>query len=237
MKKRLYEIIEIGNTKDKASHLYDIFMMFVIICSIIPLAFKEQTTFMEYVDKIAVIIFAIDYILRWITADIKYGNKIGFIKYPFSIMAMLDLLSILPSVSMINSSFRLLKIFRLIRSLRILRIFKVMRYSKNVLIVLNVFKAQKSTLLTIGGLALAYILISALIVLNVEPDTFDTYFDAIYWAVVSLTTVGYGDIYPVTIVGKIVTMISSIFGVAIIALPAGVITAGFMEEINKGKGE
>lgn len=233
MRKRLYKIIEIGSTEDKASRLYDIFMMFVIICSIIPLAFKEQTTFMEYVDKIAAIIFTIDYILHWTTSDIKYENKIGFLKYPFSLMAILDLLSILPSIGIINNSFRLLKIFRLIRSLRILRVFKVMRYSKNVSIILNVFKAQKTTLLTIGGLAVAYILISALIILNVEPDTFDTYFDAIYWAVVSLTTVGYGDIYPVTAIGKIVAMISSIFGVAIIALPAGVITAGFMEEINK----
>ena len=75
--------------------------------------------------------------------------------------------------------------------------------------------------------------ISALIIFNVEPDTFDTFFDAVYWATISLTTVGYGDIYPVSTVGRIVTMVSSAFGIAIIALPSGVITAGYLDEINK----
>ena len=77
-----------------------------------------------------------------------------------------------------------------------------------------------------------YILISALIIINIEPDSFNNYFDAVYWATVSLTTVGYGDIYPVTSLGKVITMISSFFGIAIIALPSGIITAGFMESIN-----
>ena len=77
---------------------------------------------------------------------------------------------------------------------------------------------------------------SALVIFNVEPESFNTFFDAIYWATVSLTTMGYGDIYPVTTLGRIVTMVSSIFGIAIIALPAGIITAGFMEQLSS-KGE
>jgi voltage-gated potassium channel len=84
----------------------------------------------------------------------------------------------------------------------------------------------------VGTLAGAYILISALVIFNVEPESFETFFDAIYWATVSLTTVGYGDIYPVTTVGRVVTMLSSILGIAIIALPAGIITAGYMKEIE-----
>ena len=82
-------------------------------------------------------------------------------------------------------------------------------------------------------MAVAYILISALVIYNVEPESFATFFDAIYWATISLTTVGYGDIYPVTTIGRIVTMISSAFGIAIIALPSGVITAGYLAEIGK----
>ena len=81
-------------------------------------------------------------------------------------------------------------------------------------------------------MAVAYILISALVIYNVEPESFETFFDAIYWATISLTTVGYGDIYPVTTIGRIVTMISSAFGIAIIALPSGVITAGYLAEIS-----
>ena len=84
-------------------------------------------------------------------------------------------------------------------------------------------------------MAVAYILISALVIYNVEPQSFNTFFDAVYWATISLTTVGYGDIYPVTTIGRIVTMFSSVFGIAIIALPSGVITAGYLAEINNEK--
>ena len=84
-------------------------------------------------------------------------------------------------------------------------------------------------------LAVGYIFISALVIFNVEPETFNNFFDAIYWATVSLTTVGYGDIYAVSMAGKFITMISSVFGIAIVALPAGIITAGYMEELNKDK--
>lgn len=115
------------------------------------------------------------------------------------------------------------------------RIFKLVRYSKSIHMIQAVFIKQKETLLTISGIAISYILISALIIINVEPNTFPSYFDAIYWSIVSLTTIGYGDIYPITTIGKIITMITSIFGIAIIALPSGVITTGMMEEINKSK--
>lgn len=94
------------------------------------------------------------------------------------------------------------------------------------------FKSQRKVLSAVGSLAVAYILISALVIYNVEPDSFNTFFDAIYWATVSLTTVGYGDIYPVTVIGRLVTMLSSVLGIAIIALPAGIITAGYMSEIK-----
>ena len=82
---------------------------------------------------------------------------------------------------------------------------------------------------------LKYIVISALVIFNVEPESFNNFFDAIYWATVSLTTVGYGDIYPVTTLGRVITMISSVFGIARVALPAGIITAGYMTEIEKNK--
>ena len=94
---------------------------------------------------------------------------------------------------------------------------------------------QKNVLITVAALAAAYILISALVIFNVEPESFGSFFDAIYWATVSLTTVGYGDIYPVTTIGRIVTMLSSIFGIAVIALPSGVITAGYLSEIEKNE--
>ena len=86
-------------------------------------------------------------------------------------------------------------------------------------------------------LAVAYIIICALIIFNVEPDTFEDFFEAVYWATISLTTLGYGDIYPLSITGRIVTMLSSFIGIAIVALPSGIITAGYMEEIRKESAE
>jgi voltage-gated potassium channel len=100
-----------------------------------------------------------------------------------------------------------------------------------------VIRKSKEALIAVCTLALGYIIVSALIVFNVEGDSFDTFFEAIYWATVSLTTVGYGDIYPVTTAGRIITMISSIFGIAIVALPAGIITAGYMDELSEEKKE
>lgn len=85
----------------------------------------------------------------------------------------------------------------------------------------------------VGALVVTYIFISALLIFNVEPDTFKNFFDALYWSTISLTTVGYGDIYAVSEVGKLITMISSILGVAIIALPVSILTAGYLEEIEK----
>ena len=119
--------------------------------------------------------------------------------------------------------------------MRVFRVFKAARYSKSMEIIGNVIKNSSSALAAVGTLAVLYVLISALTVFNVEPDTFNDFFEAIYWATVSLTTVGYGDIYPVTDVGKFVAMVSSVFGIAIVALPAGIITAGYMAEIEKTK--
>ena len=235
MRKRIFEIIETAKENDRASNVYDIFMMAVIIASLVPLAFKDEPVLFTVIDKIAAGIFILDYLLRLMTADYKLGKKVfSFFLYPVTPMAVLDLLCILPSLSIISGGFRILKVFRLFRTLRVFRVFKAVRYSKSIHMIKGVFKAQKKPLMTVGVLAVAYVLISALIIFNVEPDSFDTFFDSVYWATVSLTTMGYGDIYPVTTTGRIVTMISSVFGIAVIALPSGIITAGFMEELNRG---
>lgn len=230
MRKKIYNILN-------QNAIYDTFMFTVIIISIIPLAFVKQQSWMTLIDRITVIIFIVDYILRWFVAD-KLSNKLNkFILYPLTPMAIIDLLSILPSITLLNSSFKLLKIFRLFRSLRLLKILKLVRYSKSITMICNVFKKQKETFITILVMAIAYILVSALVIINVEPETFPTYFDALYWATISLTTVGYGDVYAVTTIGKIITMISSFLGIAVVALPAGIITSGLMDELSKSHDE
>lgn len=230
MRKKIYNILN-------QNAIYDTFMFAVIIMSIIPLAFVKQQSWMTLIDRITVIIFIVDYILRWFVAD-KLSNKLNkFILYPLTPMAIIDLLSILPSITLLNSSFKLLKIFRLFKSLRLLKILKLVRYSKSITMICNVFKKQKETFITILVMAITYILVSALVIINVEPETFPTFFDALYWATISLTTVGYGDVYAVTTIGKIITMISSFLGIAVVALPAGIITSGLMDELSKSHDE
>ncbi len=232
MRKRIFEVIEIAESGDKLSAIYDTFMYVIIIISIIPLFFKQTYYIFHLIEIITVSIFIIDYILRWITADLKLKNRslISYLKYPFTFLALLDLLSILPSLSILNQGFKILRIFRLNKAFRTLRL---LRYSKSFNLIVSVMKKQQKPLLAVIYLALGYVVLTALIMFQVEPNSFDNFFDAVYWAVVTLTTVGYGDIYPVSDIGKVVGMLSSFMGIAIVALPTGIITAGYMSELNK----
>lgn len=240
MRKRLFEIIESAGENDRVSAVYDWFMMIVIVASIVPLGFKNVSyRAFRVMDKVCVAIFILDYLLRWLTADYKFNRHTvwSFIRYPFSAMALIDLLCILPSFSFIGRGFRVLKLARLFRTLRVFRAFKFVRYSKSIRIILDVIKGSEKPLLTVFALAISYIVICALIIFNVEPETFGNFFEAVYWATVSLTTVGYGDIYPVSVAGRCITMLSAFVGVAIVALPAGIITAGYMDALQKSKHE
>lgn len=240
MRKKIFEVIDAGQ-ENTVGKIYDIVMMIAIIASVVPLAFKEENAVFLWIDRVTVVIFILDYLLRLFTADLYLQKKHwSFFLYPITPMAIVDLLSILPSLSVISKGFRILKMFRLFRTLRVfkvLKVFKAFRYSKNITIIISVFKKQKDSLMVVCWLAAAYILITALIIFNVEPDTFPNFFSAVYWATISLTTVGYGDIFATSTVGKIITMISALFGIAVVALPAGIITAGYMDEIDKKTSE
>lgn len=237
IRRRLYQIVEASDGADPASSAYDLFMMISIFASLLPLCFKESTTLFYIIEQITTIIFIGDYLLRWITSDLRMKRGlISFAFYPFSFMALIDLFSILPSFNLLMPGLKILKVLRMLRTFRVLKVlkaFKVLRYSKSIDIIVNVIRAQREPLMAVGTLAIGYILVAALVIFNVEPDTFEDFFAAIYWACVSLTTMGYGDIYPVSTAGRIVTMASSFVGIAIVALPAGIITAGYMEEIQK----
>lgn len=240
MIENIYDIIEIGERKPKLNKYYSIFMLICIAFSLVPLMFKEETELLNAFDKFTVSIFIIDYILRLMTANCKYNQgAISYIKYPFSFMAIIDLLSILPSLTLVNKAFKAVRVFRLakltkiFKTVKTVRIVKVARYSKSADIIHKVLIDSKETLLLLTGLAIAYIFTVSMIIYNVEPKTFNNFFEALYWSTVSLTTVGYGDITTTSIVGRLISMISAFIGVAIVALPSGIITAGFMKELSK----
>ncbi len=235
MRRKIYEIIEIGRSDNKISLLYDLFMIIITILSLMPLMFKKVTKIMIITDIIVVLIFVIDYILRLSTADYKYNEKSikSYFKYIFSFLAIMDLIAIIPIFIVLIFGVKVIKYINLFRLFRIFRIFRLFKYLKNGLIIIDVFKKSKKPLAMVCSLAIGYIFLSALIVFNVEPQTFKSFFDAIYWATISLTTVGYGDIYPLTRAGQLVTMISAFVGIAIVALPAGIITAGYMKAFEE----
>ena len=209
---------------------YGRIMTALIVASLLPLCFKEPNEVLVVVEHVCVGVFIADYIARWVTADFKLGKGVlSFVIYPFTPMAIIDLLSILPTFMALSNAFRTLRVLRLFRALRA---FKLIRYSKGAAAIAAVFVKQRQSLLIVLALAVAYILVSAIAVFNVEPDTFENFFDAVYWAVVSLTTVGYGDLYPSTEIGRAIAMLSALMGIAVVALPSGIITAGLLDELR-----
>lgn len=237
MRKKIYGLLESSRDGD----WYDILMLAAILTSVVPLMFVEEYPVFRIIEIVTVSIFIVDYLLRWLTADYRLQKKgWSFVIYPFTGWAIIDMLSILPGLSLIGRGF---KILRLTRLLRIIRLFKLIRYSDKIEILGKVFHKERSVLLSVLGIAVFYVFVTALIMFNVEPHvnpitgatTFATFFDSLYWATVTLTTVGYGDMIPATDIGRFVSMLSSLFGVAIIALPSGVITASYLEELRNLK--
>lgn len=231
MRQRIFTLIEKSQPGDRASKLYDWYMMSVCLLSVVPLMSRESTPALAFLETATVYLLFFDYILRWMTHDRRMHTRSpwAFFLYPVTPFAVMDLLGILPTLGLLPSSFMVL---------RLLRLSKIAHYSKSCQRIANVFKKQAKLLLSVLMIAIAYIFISALIMFIYEPaENFPTFFDSLYWATTALTTVGYGDIYPCTQLGKFVSMLSSFFGVAVIAMPASIVTAGFMDELSKGLAE
>lgn len=233
IKKRMYEVIEVSSIGDASSRAYDVLMTTTVIVGLVPLMLKTDNFYTTIIEIMTAVILFIDYCARVYTADYKMGYKSikAYIAYIFTPMAIFDLLSIIPVIYLIFpiASLRLLKLFR------IFRVLKLIRYSKTMVVIANVIRKVKTQLLAVLILITIYIFVSAMLIFQLEPDLFESFFDALYWATISITTIGYGDIYPTTDVGRFITMISALMGVAVIALPSGMITAAYMNEISKKK--
>lgn len=239
---RLAGIIQIekeGN--DKYSQAYDWYMLVIIGLSLIPMMVEnDDTLFLKCIEWVTVIAFMIDFVLRCYAAPVmkRYEGKSFFRRYPFTFMGLVDFLSILPIVTLISYKFTLFRLFRLVR---IIALFKYTRYTDKDKLFLKVLKKRKNVLMTLFLFTLLYIFITALLLYNVEPHlnpntgekTFSSFFDALYWSTVTLTTVGYGDLCPVSVCGRAISMISSLFGIGLITAASGAVTSGFIEEIKK----
>lgn len=232
-KRRIYEVIEVSSIGDASSRAYDVLMTTTVIVGLVPLTLKTDNYYTYIIEIMTALILFVDYCARVYTADYKMGfkNIRAYIAYIFTPLAIFDLLSILPVIYLLFP----IPSLRLLKLIRIFRVLKLVRYSKTMIVIANVVRKVKTQLVAVLILITIYIFVSAMLIFQLEPNLFDNFFDALYWATISITTIGYGDISPVTDIGRFITMISALMGVAVIALPSGMITAAYMNEISKKK--
>lgn len=188
-----------------------------------------------YFELSSIIVFSFEYLYRIYHAQ-RSGGSQGVVKYIFSVFGLIDLISILPFY--LNQFLTLDgRFIRILRLFRLTRLFKFGRKSQSLKVFSKALEAVKSELLFTLFLSVLTILFSASAIYYLEndaqPDKFPSITEAIWWATISLATVGYGDVYPITIGGKIFATLISLVGIGIVAIPTGVISASFVEQINK----
>jgi voltage-gated potassium channel len=249
LKKKVYGIVEAVSHEDLETpelDLFDYFIIVLIILNIIAVILETVQSIytripllFKYFEYFSIGVFTIEYLLRiWsCTINQKYSNPIlGRFKFVASPLALVDLFSFLPFYipMLIPFDLRFIRGFRL---LRIIRVFKIGRYSEAARLFGRVLRSKKVELITALAIIFILLIISSSLLYYVEhdaqPDKFQNIPEAMWWGVVTLTTVGYGDIFPITPMGKILSSIISLLGIGLFALPTGLLSAGFIEEIKK----
>lgn len=247
MRKRIFEIIQPDRGNSLASRAFDwLITTFILVSVVIVFAVtfdlpEEVQRALMRVEEAASVVFTVEYLLRILTADLLYPGKGALasrVRYVLSPMAIIDLLSILPFWLPMFLPCSMLAL-RSLRLVRILRILKLNRYFDAIRSIGEVLSSKRREL--IGSLFFVglLMLVSSLLMYSVEheaqPEVFRNAFSGLWWAVATLTTVGYGDIYPVTVFGRILGAVIAFSGIAALAIPTGIITAGLTERIGHGK--
>lgn len=247
VKKRLFKIIQIGNRTDIPSMCFDILIVFVILANISVTflqTFDEAAGYagvMKTVEFITMVIFLVEYILRIWTADCLYPEKpypAAVFRFVISFYGVVDLLTILPYFCpfFIPSG---VVAFRMLRVVRILHLFRINSRYDAFNVITEVLRDKRNALVSSIFLVLVLMLASSLCMYGLEheaqPENFSNAFSGIWWSMSTLLTVGYGDIYPVTIGGRIMTIVIAFLGVGMVAIPTGIISAGFVEYYTKIK--
>ncbi|MEG3901064.1 ion transporter [Microcoleus sp. B4-C5] len=245
----IYEILETSEASNLYSLADDVFITCLIlinvaafIASTSPTLSPEHTSLLVNIEIVSSLVFTIEYILRlWVsTVDRKYSHPLwGRLRYALTPLSLIDLISILPFYFLLL--FPSLNFVNLIRVLRLLRLLKMSRYSESVRTLGTVLYAKKEELIATAFAVFILLIFASSIMYFVEseahPEAFGSIPDAMWWGVVTLTTVGYGDIYPITPLGKLLGAMLAFLGIGIFALPAGIIAGGFSEELQKRKQE
>lgn len=247
IKRRIFDIIQIGNKKDIISRLFDYFIVLVIALNLFVTLFytfdesEPYLYILEKVEFVTIIIFLLEYALRLWTADMLYPNKnraLAIIKFIFSLYGLIDLLSFLPFFLPLSFPGGIVA-FRILRVIRIFRLFKINSQYDAFNVITNVLKEKRNQLFSSIVLILIFLVATSLTMYSVEhevqPENFKNAFSGLWWSVSTLLTVGYGDIYPITTLGQILAIVMAFLGVGLVAIPTGIISAGFVEHYTKIK--
>jgi voltage-gated potassium channel len=246
IKTRLYQILEVASEDDSVSRLFDVFIITLIFFNVLAVILETvESLFAKYEDVfatfevISVMVFTVEYVLRlWVcTANKKGANPLtDRVRFMIKPMSLIDLMAILPFylpvvLPMDPRFLRGLRLFRLFR------LFKMGRYSESLQTLGNVLKAKKEEIvITSFVISLMLVFASSTIYYvehDAQPEAFSSIPAAMWWGVATLTTVGYGDVYPITPAGKFLGAIIALLGIGMFALPAGILASGFAEELQK----
>jgi voltage-gated potassium channel len=245
MRRRIYEILEVAREGDRVSHLFDVGLMILIVLNVVAILAEStvdlhrgnEHLFRDF-EVFSVAVFSFEYVLRiWsCTSDPRFSHPVrGRLAYLAQPMLVVDLLAILPFyVAFLHVDLRVLRALRL---LRILRLMKLARYSHALQVFGRVLRAKSPELLSTILLMLLMLVVASSLMFSVEneaqPQVFSSIPVTMWWGVATLTTVGYGDMAPVTGLGRLLGSVIAVLGIGMFALPAGILGAAFTEEMRR----
>lgn len=245
LKKKVFDIIQIGNRRDFVSSAFDFFIVVVIVLNLLVTLFQtfdEAAPYAQVLDileLVTIIIFTIEYILRVWTADLLFPDKShgrAVLAFVFSLYGLIDFLTFFPYYLPIVFPMGAVA-FRMFRVIRIFRLFRVNAQYDAFNVIINVLNDKKNQIISSVCMILIFMMAASLCMYSLEheaqPEQFANAFSGLWWSVSTLLTVGYGDIYPVTTMGKIMAIVISFLGVGMVAIPTGIISAGFVEQYTK----
>lgn len=240
-KKRIFDIIQIGQREDFVSRAFDLFIVMVIFVNIAVLFLETFEEVMQYsvllrgVEAVTILIFIIEYLLRIWTAEYLYPDKTkgkAVLQFLISFDGIVDLCTILPFFFL--SGFIAL---RMLRVVRIFHLFRINAYYDSFNVITSVLAEKRNQIISSIFIILVLMMSSSLCMYSaeheVQPEVFRNAFSGIWWSMSTILTVGYGDIYPVTVLGRVMAIIISFLGVGAVAIPTGIISAGFVEQYTQ----
>lgn len=249
VRRRTFEILEVASTGDLPSRIFDTFIMTLILLNVLAVILEtveslllKYRAFFTLFEVFSVAVFTIEYLLRlWsCSTDKRFGDPfIGRIRFALTPFALVDLMAFLPFYLPMILPLDL-RFIRILRLFRFFRVFKIARYSESLRTVGNVVKAKKEELIIVFSVMLILLILASSLMYfsehNAQPKAFPNIPAAMWWGVATLTTVGYGDVCPISPLGKSIGAIIAVLGIGMFALPAGILASGFAEEIQKSRG-